>query len=114
LRNQPEAVAEELGLPPLTTVAFGLSVGVPDRSVPAHVKPRLPQSVVLHRERYDAAADRTALTHYDRQFAIFQRYQGLPARTWSVTALSRVRHADSLHGRDRLQKAFSKAGFALM
>lgn len=113
LRNQPEAVAEELALPPLTTVAFGLSVGVPDRSVPAHVKPRLPQSVVFHRERYDASAERTDLTHYDRQFALFQRDQGLPGRTWSVTALSRVRHADSLHGRDRLRQALSRAGFAL-
>ncbi|MDT8267893.1 nitroreductase family protein, partial [Roseomonas sp. DSM 102946] len=56
LRNDLEAVAAELGLPPGATAVFGLCVGYPAPDGGA-VKPRLPQSAVLHHERYDPEAD---------------------------------------------------------
>jgi hypothetical protein len=48
MRNRPCDVADDLGLPPGAFVAFGH----PERDGETGVKPRLPQSVVLHRERY--------------------------------------------------------------
>ena len=54
IRNRPEAVAAELGLPPQVFAVFGLCVGIPDPSVHTDIKPRLPQSAVLHTEQYDA------------------------------------------------------------
>jgi Nitroreductase family len=55
IRNRPDEVAAELGLPRHTIVAFGLAVGSPDPDENAGVKPRPPQAAVLHHEQYDAA-----------------------------------------------------------
>src|SRR6185437_12533393 len=52
MRNLPEQIAAELGLPPLVFGVFGMSIGYPDPERPTDIKPRLPQSVVLHREQY--------------------------------------------------------------
>ncbi len=56
LRNQPEAVAELLGVPDGVFPVFGLVVGHPDPARLARIKPRLPLRTVLHAERYQAPA----------------------------------------------------------
>lgn len=56
IRNAPKQVAEELALPPRVLPVFGLCAVCADPDAPAEIKPRLPQSVVLHRDRYDAGA----------------------------------------------------------
>jgi nitroreductase len=66
MRNHPEQVAAELGLPQDSFVVFGMCVGHPDPARPAEVKPRLAQPAVLHHERYDAAGEAAAVAHYDR------------------------------------------------
>ncbi|WP_233140458.1 hypothetical protein [Acetobacter sp. DsW_063] len=68
LRNNAEAVAHELQLPPQTSVAFGLTVGKPDSSRSTFIKPRLAQSQVLHHERYGAPNEETAVARYDKIF----------------------------------------------
>lgn len=55
MRNHPEDVAKVLNLPPHVFAVFGLCVGYPDPTHAAAIKPRLPQSVVLHRETYQIA-----------------------------------------------------------
>ncbi len=50
IRNNIEAVAAELGLPPRVLSVTGLSVGYPDPAVTTDIKPRLAPSVVLHEE----------------------------------------------------------------
>src|SRR5256885_2154718 len=64
LRNNPEAVAQILELPDHVVAAFGMCVGKPDPARPFHVKPRLPQRVILHRERYDPSLPQEALDSY--------------------------------------------------
>ncbi|HBN9703299.1 TPA: nitroreductase family protein [Pseudomonas aeruginosa] len=113
MRNHPEAVAEELGLPSGTFAVFGMCVGYPDPAQPAEIKPRLAQSVVLHRERYDAAAEADAVAAYDRQMSDFQRRQRRDDRSWSSQAVERVQGPDSLSGRHRLRDALNTLGFAL-
>ena len=51
MRNDPEGVAEQLGLPDGVFVAFGLCIGWPNSRPEA--KPRLPETLVVHRERYN-------------------------------------------------------------
>lgn len=44
IRNNPEGVALELGLPPESVAVFGLTIGYPDPTRESELKPRLPQS----------------------------------------------------------------------
>lgn len=113
LRNDPEAVAELLGLPPNVVAVFGLCVGWPDPERPAAVKPRLPQEVVLHRGRYDPALATGAIASYDAAMAVFQAGQRMPEVGWSGAALERVRGPGSLSGRDRLRGILERRGFGL-
>lgn len=113
IRNRPEDVAAELGLPGLVMPVFGLCVGRPDPAAPAAVKPRLPQQAVLHRERYDTAAEADALHAYEAAMRAFQQAQGLPADGWISTVLRRIGASAALNGRERLRSALERLGFHL-
>jgi nitroreductase len=112
MRNQPEAVAQELELPPEAFAVFGLTVGYPDPNVITDVKPRLPAQVVLHTERYQAESD-AALAGYDATMNEFQRLQQMQEWKWSAQASRRVRGPEALSGRDRLVEALQTLGFGL-
>lgn len=113
LRNHPEEVAAELGLPPHVMGLFGLALGHPDPTKRAEIKPRLPQSVVLHRERYDPTAEAAALPAYDRLLAAFSADNGMGAADWSDRVIDRLGTVQSLRGRDRMRAALHGLGFRL-
>ncbi|MBL8646757.1 MAG: nitroreductase family protein [Sphingosinicella sp.] len=113
LRNHPEEVAAIAGLPPRAFVVFGLVVGRPDPALPAAVKPRLPQSVVLHRETYTLESQIEPIARYDETARAFQNEQGQSPVGWRTLLLARGRSAASLNGRDRLKQALHALGFAL-
>ncbi len=114
MRNQPEAVAAELGLPPHVVAVFGLAVGWPEPDSPVDVKPRLPPEAVLFREQYEfGETQRAAITAYDERFKTFQQEQALPDQGWSVQASRRVRDGKSLSGRDKLRQVLETLGFEL-
>ena len=108
IRNRPEDVARELDLPPHVFAVFGLAVGLPDPDELAGVKPRLPQSAVLHRERYDALAD-AAIDGYDERLRAYNRRVGL-AGGWTERVLRRLAGPGSLAGRDRIRDALVELG----
>src|ERR1700761_1781603 len=56
MRNDPERVAKLLGLPQQSFVVLGLCVGYAAEQSAVEVKPRLPQSIVVHHDRYDGDA----------------------------------------------------------
>ena len=112
IRNRPEAVAQELGLPPLILPVFGLCVGRPDPAKPTEVKPRLPQAAVLHRETYSSAQG-PAVAAYDETLRDFQRAQGLPQIGWTDSVVNRVSKVKVLNGRERLREALLGFGFRL-
>jgi nitroreductase len=114
MRNHPEAVAQELGLPNDTFAVFGMCVGYPDPTQPADIKPRLPQSTILHHERYDTHTEAEAISHYDQQMIDFQHQQQRDDRPWSRVAVERVKGPESLSGRDRLREALNGFGFKLL
>jgi nitroreductase len=112
MRNQPEAVAAELGLPPRTVAVFGMCVGHPDAAFPADIKPRLPLAAVLHRERYDAAAIVEPVDRYVATMSAFHAAQQMKTNgDWAEHSLNRVRGPAALQGRDRLGEALKGLGF---
>ena len=113
MRNHPEQVAAELGLPPGAMAAFGLCVGHPDPAAPASVKPRLPQSVVLHHEQYAPAPEPQAIAAYDQAMQAFQTEQGMTRQGWSDLILNRLGTTKALSGRDRLREALGNLGLPL-
>jgi len=88
-------------------------VGWPDATRPAAIKPRLPQSVVLHRETYDLAGQSAAIAAYDKDARVFQEEQGQDPVGWRALVLARGASAAALNGRDRLKAALRALGFVL-
>jgi nitroreductase len=113
MRNLPEQVAAELALPPHCFAVFGMSVGYPDPARPTDIKPRLPQSMVLHREQYSAASQREAIDGYNQTIRGFQDEQGMRPIDWTQQCFNRVKDADALRGRDRMREALRNLGFEL-
>jgi nitroreductase len=113
IRNQIEAVAQELALPQRVFPVFGLCVGYEDPGQPATVKPRLPQSAVLHRERYQLAEQLLAMRDYDETMRQFYQAQGMRPAQWSQHSVERVASAKALQGRDRLKQALQRLGFEM-
>lgn len=109
IRNRPEEVAAELGLPPRAVAAFGLAVGTPDPTEHAGIKPRLPQAAVLHHERYDAATADSHIPTYDERLGEYNARHGAPGN-WSERVLARLAGPQSLSGRHRLREALTGLG----
>ncbi|MFS2175399.1 NADPH-dependent oxidoreductase [Rhizobium pisi] len=113
IRNDPETVSRELGLPDGVFPVFGLTVGFPDPTVPAGIKPRLPQSTVLHRETYRLELPRDDLANYNRVLRSFQSEQAMPSIDWTDQVLSRIGTVESLKGRHVLGEVARRLGFKL-
>lgn len=115
LRNRVPEVARELELPAHVFPVFGLCVGYPDPAKLPRVKPRLPQSTVLHRERYrvEEAGEAEAIAAYDGTMSAFYRAAGIRAEGWTPHSANRVKGPESLSGRDKLADFFAGQGFPL-
>ncbi|MGD0699203.1 MAG: NADPH-dependent oxidoreductase [Trebonia sp.] len=113
VRNRPDEIAAELGLPRHTVAAFGLAVGQPDPTENAGVKPRLPQAAVLHREQYEAAAADAHIPGYDVRLAEYNRRHGLPGG-WIDRVLKRLAGPQSMAGRDKLRAALEHRGLTVL
>ncbi len=74
LRNDPQAVIDLLGLPPLTFPVTGMTIGWPENT--NGVKPRLPLKAILHWEHYKNQYQEESLKEYDRLMIASGVYQG--------------------------------------
>ncbi|MCR0982046.1 nitroreductase family protein [Roseomonas populi] len=113
LRNRPKEVAAELNLPPKAFGAFGMAIGWPDPAARAEVKPRLPQSLVLHRETYGMAGEDAAVAGYDEVLAGFSEENGMGRADWTGRMLKRVAGPESLSGRHTMTETLRAMGFPL-
>jgi nitroreductase len=109
IRNHPIDVARELQLPPHTFAVFGLAVGIPDPNEQAGVKPRLPQSSVLHHETYATAAADDALETYDQRLAAYNARFGLSGN-WTERVLARLAGPQSMAGRHTIRRSLERLG----
>src|SRR5690606_22930940 len=112
IRNNAPGVAKELELPDEAMVVFGLTVGYPDPSVETGVKPRLPQKLVLHREKY-TAPDMAGIAAYNSTMKEFQAEQKMRVQDWSRQTAERVKDKAALTGRHILKEFLQQNGFKL-
>lgn len=113
MRNDPARVAELLGLPPRAFVVFGLCVGYADPASKNEVKPRVPQSTVLHHERYDATPESKDRAAYDAAMSDFSARNDMQATTWTARMLNRMGPIKSMGGRDRIRATLARLGFEI-
>lgn len=113
MRNDPVRVHELLGLPAKAFVVFGLCVGYADPKSKNEVKPRLPQSTVLHYERYDTNPEVRDRPAYDAEMAQFSARNEMQATTWTARMLNRMGPIKSMNGRERIRAALTKLGFEI-
>ena len=113
IRNQIEAVAAELDLPPRVLPVTGLSIGYPDPAVATAIKPRLAPSVVLHEETYRRNGHEAAVARYNSELSAFQRNQGQPVDGWSGKVAERLATPAVLGERRHLRETLGRLGFPL-
>jgi nitroreductase len=113
LRNQPLEVAKVVGLPPKVFGVFGLCIGYAAPTAANEVKPRLPQSVVLHRETYNAADEAPRRAAYDSLMAAFSARNEMGTSTWTQRVINRMEKLAAMSGRDKMVAALKTMGFDL-
>lgn len=113
MRNDPVRVAELLGLPRQAFVVFGLCVGYATEKAVGEVKPRLPQGIVLHHERYDSGQEAKLRQSYDAEMTKFSQRHELQAATWTQRVLNRLGPLRSMNGRERMRMALASLGFEI-
>ena len=113
MRNDPERVAKLLGLPPQCFVLFGLCVGYATEQAAGEVKPRMPQPMMLHHERYDASRAGTLRQTHDKAMTEFSARNEMQAGTWTQRVLNRLGPMSSMNGRERLAAALAALGFTI-
>ena len=92
MRNRPREVAELLGFPEGVFVVYGMCLGWPDKPQLPPQKPRLPASLVVHRERYETAGERERLSEHDKELAAHYERLGrnLDEAAWSGPIAKRL------------------------
>lgn len=113
LRNDLQAVIDELQLPPLVYPVFGLCVGY--AASETAIKPRLPQAVTVHRDTYgvDGQQERQLIQHYETVAGEFSRAQGQNTPAWSEQVINRLKDESALHGRERIAGVLNAQQLAL-
>jgi nitroreductase len=113
-RNHPEQLAELLHLPPRVFALFGMAVGYPKTEDTSEIKPRLPQSDVLHRETYATESRGEWIAHYNETMQAFYEAQGMNVQgDWARHSAKRVATVESLNGRHVLREVLEERDFGL-
>ena len=115
LRNNLQAVVQELQLPPLVFPVFGMAIGYPNPDKPAAIKPRLPQPLVLHRETYQTHPQEDALiAAFDEQLGSFYKEQQVNASDWSGHVIDRLQDIDAGGtARSQIAATIQKQGYKM-
>lgn len=110
MRNDPQAVARLLDLPPGAFGIFGLCIGYADPAAKAEVKPRLPQAAILHHETYKRAGEDALVARYDETLGAFSRRQNMPTDSWTARIKQRIA---AVTGREQMRAWLNALGFPL-
>lgn len=112
IRNNPEAVSAELGLPEHAFPIVGLCLGVPHPEHSTGIKPRLPLAGVLHHETYNHEVGQAAVEAYEASYREYFETQGVPDRSWARTVTGRIAKPEGMHGRHTMRDSLRARGFA--
>lgn len=112
MRNQPDQVSQVLELPQHVFPIFGLIIGTPDPSERADVRPRLPQTAVLHHETYHPQQNEAALASYEGSLNEYFLQYGRE-HSWKQRNTWRLASVELMQGRDRLVKHVEDQGFTI-
>lgn len=109
IRNHPQEVADLLGLPDGVYVVYGLCMGYPEADRVTPQKPRLPEDLIIHYERYDTRDTREQLAAHDAELAEHYRSQGRrsPDSAWTGVIAEKF----STPRRPQLRAVLEKLGF---
>lgn len=110
-RNKAKELTELIQLPPHSYVVCGLVVGWPDLQSNASIRPRLPQSVVAHHNRYNAADFDAHVKSYEEVFHLFREGLGMKDKTWKQAVQSSATSMAYMDGRQNLRAALEGRGF---
>jgi nitroreductase len=113
LRNNPVEVARVVGRPAGAFGVFGMCVGYASATVANDVKPRLPQDVVVHHDKYDATGENAHRAAYDALMGVFSARNDMAADTWTKRVIGRMGKIAAMSGRDRLVGILNGMGFEL-
>ncbi|HET6607374.1 MAG TPA: nitroreductase family protein [Rhodopila sp.] len=114
LRNQPLEVAKVVNLPPGAFGVFGMCVGYPTEVAFGEVKPRLPQTVIVHRDTYQVPEDEAQRrSAYDALIGGFSVRNDMPTDTWTKRVINRMGTLAALSGRDKQVPTLKAMGFEL-
>ncbi len=106
MRNQPAQVAEVLNLPNGVFVVYGVCIGYVDEDKRPNQKPRLPENLIIHYERYDTADTTTQLQAHDAELAAHYRSEGreTPDAAWTSVIAEKFSQPQRPHLRETLEK----------
>ncbi|CAM4093491.1 oxygen-insensitive NADPH nitroreductase [Vibrio neonatus] len=106
LRNNPQPVTDLLALPKHVIPLFGLCLGHPAQT--PEIKPRLPKSIVVHQETYQAL-DKEVLAKYDAHIQAYYatRTDNKKAASWS----EQITQTLSKEARPFMQEFLQRQGF---
>ncbi|WJH36907.1 NADPH-dependent oxidoreductase [Paenibacillus sp. CC-CFT747] len=129
IRNDPAAVAQELGFPAGVFALAGLAIGLEREGVRRGIKPRLPAQVTVHEERYSTASLEEGLAEYDRTMMARRTYDGRrvslagePEKEgveygWTEHSARRCTRPETIAAsaslRDNLKQTVEKLGFTI-
>ncbi len=115
IRKNTQEVATLLNLPPFVFPVFGLCVGYLNPEIKAAIKPRLPQSAVLHRDTYKLAEQEEAIARYNDIMKEFYTEQNMNVPgDWSEHSAERIATLDYLKGCKNLRETLNNFGFKLL
>lgn len=104
MRNHPQEVADLLGFPPGVYMVFGMSMGWPQVELGAKpLKPRLPESLVIHHEQYSEDDPRPLIEAYDADLAAFYGQRNQHTAAWSGPIAKRLQKPSRPHLRRTLE-----------
>ena len=112
MRNHPQDVADLLGFPSGVYMVYGMSIGWPaDDAIPANLKPRLPESLIIHHEHYNKEDPKPLIESYDEDLAEYYGQQNRNQHTsaWSGPIAKRLVNPSRPH----LRKTLEAMGFVL-
>lgn len=107
VRNNPEAIADILGLPQRVYAVFGMCLGFPAET--PKQKPRMPISGIVHHERYDVGQSLAAIDPYDDDLK--DHYDAIGKESHPNSWTHEIDKKFSPRPRNELRAALKKRGF---